>query len=124
MSGISFALIFPTSLEFTIAQSPHEMRGFMVGLWYAAFGLGYVININGKYPFNCQEDNTCQSSYYYIFKGVVIAIIFAVFLILAKRYKFRVRENEVNVHMIAEEHYERYLEQEVEYMKELELSIS
>ena len=32
-SGISFALIFPTSLEFTIAQSPYEMGGFMVGLW-------------------------------------------------------------------------------------------
>ena len=46
--GIAFALIFPTSLAFTIAQSPHEMRGLMVGLWYAARGVGYVININSK----------------------------------------------------------------------------
>ena len=46
--GIAFALIFPTSLAFTIAQSPHEMRGLMVGLWYAACGVGYVININSK----------------------------------------------------------------------------
>ena len=45
LSGISFALIFPTSLEFTIAQSPHEMRGLMVGLWYAAFGVGYIFSI-------------------------------------------------------------------------------
>ena len=30
--GISFALILPTSLEFTIAQSPIEMRGLLVGL--------------------------------------------------------------------------------------------
>ena len=35
-----------------------------------------------------------------------------VFLVLAKRYKFRVRENEVNIHLIVEEHYERYIEQE------------
>ena len=26
--GIAYALILPTSLEFTIAQCPHEMRGF------------------------------------------------------------------------------------------------
>ena len=45
-----------------------------------------------------------------------------VFLILAKHYKFQVRENEVNIHLIAEEHYERYIEQEVEYRKEMGLS--
>ena len=121
LSGISFALIFPTSLEFTIAQSPHKMRGFMIGLWYAAFGLGYVISINGKYPFDCTKDIICQNIFYYIFKTAVIAIILIVFMILAKRYKLRVRENEVNIHMIAEQHYERYFEQEAEYKREIEL---
>ena len=121
LSGITFALIFPTSLEFTIAQSPNELRGFMIGLWYAAFGLGYVISINGKYPFDCTKDIICQNIYYFIFKTAVIAIILIVFMILAKRYKLRVRENEVNIHIIAEEHYERYFKQEVEYEKEIEL---
>ena len=121
LSGISFALIFPTSLEFTIAQSPHELRGFMIGLWYAAFGLGYVISINGKYPFDCTKDIICQNIFYYIFKTAVIAIILIVFMILAKRYKLRVRENEVNIHMIAEQHYERYFEQKAEYEREIEL---
>ena len=36
------------------------------------------------------------------------------FIILAKCYKLRVRKNEINVHLIAEEHYERYTDQEVE----------
>ena len=121
LSGISFVLIFPTSLEFTIAQSPHELRGFMIGLWYAAYGLGYVISINGKYPFHCTEDIICQNIYYYIFKTAVIAMILIVFVILAKRYKLRVRENEVNIHMIAEQHYERYFEQKAEYEREIEL---
>ena len=31
------------------------------------------------------------------------------FLILAKHYKLRVRDNEVNIHLIAEEHYERHM---------------
>ena len=111
--GIAYALIMPTSLEFTIAQSPHEMRGLMVGLWYAAFGIGYTIIINSKYLF------AHQSLRYFITMSVLVLIILIVFLILAKRYKLRVRENEVNVHLIAEEHYERYIDQEVEYNNEM-----
>ena len=120
--GISYALVFPTSLEFIIAQSPHEMRGLMVGLWYAAIGLGYVIDINGKYPFNCKEDIVCQNLYYYVMKSAVILIIFILFVFLAKRYKLRVRENEINLHLIAEEHYERYMDQEEELRREMGLS--
>ena len=123
--GIAFALIYPTSLEFTIAQSPHEMRGFMVGLWYAAEGVGYTISINSKYLFACSKDlvMTCHSLYYFIAKSVIILIILMVFIVLAKRYKLRVRENEVNIHLIADEHYQRYLEQEIEYKRERGLSL-
>ena len=121
--GISYGLIFPTSLEFTIAQSPHKMRGFMVGMWYAAFGFGYAINNFGKYPFDCKRDNNCLNLYYFIFKSVVVLIILIIFAVLAKCYKLRVRENEVNIHWITEEHYQRYMEQEVEYRKEMGLSI-
>ena len=120
--GIAYAFVLPTSLEFTIAQCPHEMRGFLVGLWYAVTGFGDFINVSGKYLFSCQGEIHCQSLYYYVIKSVIILIILIIFLILAKRYKFRVRENEVNVHLIAEEHYERYLDQEVQYRKEMRLS--
>ena len=118
--GIAFAFIYPTSLEFTIAQSPHEMRGFMVGLWYAAEGVGYAITINSKYLFGCANNlgMTCHSLYYFIAKSVIILIILMVFIVLAKRYNLRVRENEVNIHLIADEHYQRYLEQEIEYKRE------
>ena len=112
--GISFIFIYPISLEFTIAQSPHQMRGLMVGLWYAAFGIGYVINISVKFPFNCQKDINCQSLYYYVVMTIAVLIILIVFIILAKWYKLRVRGNEVNIHLIAEEHYERYMDQEYE----------
>ena len=113
--GLLLALIVPTFLEFTIAQSPLEMRGLMIGLWFAAYGLGYAINISGKYSFKCKSDVICQNLYYYVFKSVVFLIIMIMFLVLAKRYKLRVRENKVNIHLIAEEHYERYIEQKVEY---------
>ena len=58
-----YAFIIPTSLEFTIAQCPHEMRGFLVGLWYAVTGFGDFINVSGKYLFSCQGERHCQSLY-------------------------------------------------------------
>ena len=119
--GIAYAFIIPSSLEFTIAQCPQEMRGVLVGLLYAVTGFGYFITVSGKYLFSCEGERQCQSLYYYVLKSVIILIILIIFLILAKRYKFRVRENEVNVHLIAEEHYERYLDQEVQYRREMGL---
>ena len=111
--GIAYAFIISTSFEFTIAQCSHKMRGFLVGLWYAAIGFGGFINVGGKYLFSCQGETHCQCLYYYVLKSVIILIILIMFLIPAKRYKFRVRDNEINVHLIAEEQYERYLNQEI-----------
>ena len=40
------------------------------------------------------------------------------YLILAKQYKLWERERHVNIQAIAEEHYERYFDQEEEYIRE------
>ena len=81
-------------------------------LLYVSLGIGYIIAINGKYPFKCENDIICQSLYYIIFKSLTIVFIIILFLVLAKCYWLQVRENEVNIHFIAEEHHERYIKQE------------
>ena len=115
LSGIAYFLTFPASLEFTIAQCPVQMRGVMVGMWMASIGIGYAININLKYPFGCNNDVLCTSFKYYATKTGIVLLILIVFVILAKYYKFRVRENEVNIHQIVDDHYQRYMEQEEQY---------
>uniref|UniRef100_A0A1X7U2D4 Uncharacterized protein n=1 Tax=Amphimedon queenslandica TaxID=400682 RepID=A0A1X7U2D4_AMPQE len=104
------------SLEFTVAQSPVHMRGVMVGLWYASWGIGLFLNITLKFPFDCESHYICTSFYYYITKSVLVLIILIVFVILAKRYKYRVRENEVNIVQIVDDHYQRYMEQREQFM--------
>ena len=118
IQGLSFILLYPVSLEFTVAQSPVHMRGVMVGLWYTSYGLGFLINIIVKLPFNCESQYICSSFYYYITKSVLVLIILIVFVILAKRYKYRVRENEVNIVQIVDDHYQRYMEQEEQYNRD------
>ena len=121
--AISYSIIFPISLEFIIAQCPHQMRGFMIGLWFAAGGIGFSINNICKYSFKCEAEKLYQSIFYYLVKSLIVLVILILFLILAKQYKLRVRDNEVNIHLIAEEHYERYMNQEIEYRKEVGLSL-
>ena len=116
----SYFLVYPVSLEFTVAQSPVHMRGVMVGLWYAiSWGFGNLINTILKFPFNCENQYICTSFYYYITKSVLVLIILIVFVILAKRYKYRVRENEVNIVQIVDDHYQRYMEQEERYNRRI-----
>ena len=43
--GITGFLIYPTSLEFTVAQSPEYMRGMMVGLCYSSLGIGTIMGL-------------------------------------------------------------------------------
>ena len=115
LSGIAYFSTFSASFEFTIAQCPVQMRGVMVGMCMASLGIGYAININLQYPFGCNNDVLCTSFKYYATKTGIVLLILIVFVILAKYYKFRVRENEVNIHQIVDDHYQRYMEQEEQY---------
>ena len=49
---------------------------------------------------------------------VLLTVLFLVFLYLSKHYTLCERNREVNIQAIVEEHYERYLDQEEEYMRE------
>ena len=117
--SLTFILLYPVSLECTVAQSPVHMRGVMVGLWYVAcWGFGLFLATILKFPFDCESQYICTSFYYYITKSVLVLIILIVFVILAKRYKYRVRENEVNIVQIVDDHYQRYMEQEEQYNRD------
>ena len=50
--------------------------------------------------------------------SLILVVMFVVFLILSKRYTLRERNREINIQAIVEEHYERYMDQEEEYMRE------
>ena len=111
--GISCFLILPTSLEFTVAQSPEYMRGMMVSICYFSFGIGITFAFILSFLF--------KKWYYYIIIIIVcflLLLILVVFVILARRYKYRVRENEVNIVQIVDDHYQRYMEQEDEYERQ------
>ena len=52
------------------------------------------------------------SFYYFLTKSVLSLFLLIVFLILAKRYKLRVRENEIDAYVEVHENFTRYLDKE------------
>ena len=53
-----------------------------------------------------------------LFISLLLVVLFVVFLVFSKRYTLRERNREINIQAIVEEHYERYMDQEEEYMRE------
>ena len=92
------------------------MKGLVIGLWYVVRGMGSSLGILLPLIFkHLPHVLPCCGFYYFLTKLVLLMSVFAVFLWTAKWYKLRKREIVVNVHAIAEEHWERYMDQRDEY---------
>ena len=117
--GIGAAIALVTLIEFVLAQSPNSMRGVMMGVLFMLICFTIAVNYGLQLLFGHFSNATPSCGfYYYLVLSILIMLSLVLFTIAAKRYKLRERERHVNIQAIAEEHYERYLDQEEEYMRE------
>ena len=86
------------------------MKGLIIGIKIALHGFVSFIG----YAFSQLFFTLCWD----ILISLVLVVLFAVFLVLSKRYTLRERNREINIQAIVEEHYERYMDQEEEYMRQ------
>ena len=93
---------------FVIAQSPDKMKGLVFGLMKAT---GAIVNFACYYF-------VLFTFCYDVLKSVLLIVLFVVFVFLSKFYTLCERNREINIQAIAEEHYERYMDQEEEYVRE------
>ena len=108
--GIGRTIVVVLVFKLIIAQSPDKMKGFVMGISMAI--CGFVVFICTEFPqliFTLCWDLTIS---------LFLVVLFVVFLVLSKCYILRERNREINIQAIVEEHHERYLDQEKEYMKE------
>ena len=102
-------VIFTISLfEFIIAQSPHPMKGLLIGLYYSMrFGIGGCFTAINHYAFNFATNGhliSCGTANYIMITAISLLSL-VVFTIVARQYKLRERDDVVNVHLFAEEYY-------------------
>ncbi len=112
LSALSHMLIYIAVFEFICSQSPHSMKGLLIGLLYAIKGLYQllatllVVPITVEYnslhfpksPFSC-------GFYYYLVNIVLGVVAVLVYVWVAKRYRYRERDEPSNIHRYAEEYY-------------------
>ena len=103
-------IIFTISLfEFIIAQSPHTMKGMLIGLYYSlCYGLVGLYLLAEYYAFHKYPAHgyvlNCATAHY--LEITLIGLLsLLVFTIVACKYKLRERDEVVNVHIFAEEYY-------------------
>ena len=111
---IAYHLVFMTALEFISAQAPLKMKGSLITLWYALSALRFFIQ-TANVLFIYQE------RVWLIFYGVKASLMLLSILLyccVAKRYRYRLRDEVVNERYLVEEVYDRELRLAEEYERE------
>uniref|UniRef100_A0A1X7VD41 Major facilitator superfamily associated domain-containing protein n=1 Tax=Amphimedon queenslandica TaxID=400682 RepID=A0A1X7VD41_AMPQE len=119
--GFADYFIRVLSIELTLAQSPKGLRGTMLGLLGVSKGLATIISLLIDLAFQHYLFTYSLCSFYlFLVKTISIFFIALLFFWLARRYKYRVRSSEINVHNIAENHIAKFINQSLEYRRRME----
>ena len=105
--GIGSTISAVLYVEFMISQSPDKMKGLVIGI---SIPFCYSVPL----LLELIDFTLCHD----ILTVAGVVVLFVVFLVLSKRYTLRERNREINIQAIVEEHYERYMDQEEEYMRQ------
>ena len=119
--GVAQLVVMTTALEFISAQSPHFMKGLIVGILFAIIGVFQLIGALGLIPFSVKEiwDTASMRANppltncvfaYLLFTFAVAFVGLVLFLIAAKKYTYRVRDDKPYDQSQVEEIVSRYLE--------------
>ena len=112
--GIGPTLVTVTIFEFISAQSPHSMKGLLLGTYYAISGVSQFISSIALVPFTLNNILSLPSKLgclfgYLLFTCAIAIIGFFLFLVVAKWYKYRVRDDRPYDQRFVIDVYDRYL---------------
>ena len=107
LQGLSHILVFLTALEFISAQAPLQLKGLLIGIWYASLSVHYLLVQAPEIYIT--ESNTWEVVQEV--KAFLIALSLILFAYVSRQYRYRVRDEVVNEQFLVEEIYERELTQ-------------
>ena len=106
-----------TVFEFICAQAPRTTQGLLIGLWYATFSIRYlVVGILNNVIIERRSWLVYEG-----LKGFLILVSLVLFSCVSRHYRYRQRDEIVNVQRMIEDTHERWLDQEEEYVQEQRL---
>ena len=96
-SGFSILLFIISGIEFICAQAPFNMKGLILGLGCALYGLSSLIQTGILMPFMITQSNIWERApltcgiWYLILQGFIVLVGFLITLLMVKMYKRRTR---------------------------------
>ncbi len=114
--AVAYVFIYGGVFEFICAQSPHSMKGFLFGIFFAIKGLFQLIGVLGiLLPFSFWQDSHRAGLVYFLVNIVISVTGVVAFIVAVKRYQYRQREEDCNVRKYIEEFYEKDVNHNREY---------
>ena len=105
-AGLCHMLIYTSYFEFICAQSPHSMKGMLIGLGYAIQGVISFLPVMFKILFSHWKYSYPSCGLVYHSMNIVIGVASFILLIwVARRYKYRERDEPSRERQFAEEYY-------------------
>ena len=95
LSALSHMLIYTAVFEFICSQSPHSMKGLLIGVLYAIRGLYQLAATVLMLPFAFPTFRIISCGFWYYLMNIVIGVVaLLVYMRFAKKYRYRVRNEE------------------------------
>ncbi len=114
--AVAYVFIYGGVFEFICAQNPHSMKGFLIGIFFAIKGLFQLIGVLGiLLPFSFWQDSPRAGLVYFLVNILISVAGIVVFIVAAKRYQYRQRDEDCNVRKYIEEVYEKDVRHNVDF---------
>ena len=124
LTAVTYILIYGGVFEFICAQSPHSMKGVLIGIFFAVKGLFQLIGVLGiLLPFSFWQTSPRAGLVYFLVNIVISVVGVVAFTITAKRYQYRQRDDFCNIRKYIEDFYEKEVQHNREFDR-LSINIS
>ena len=105
--SISHMLFYISAWKFICCQSPQHMKGLLFGFFFAIRDLFQFLGIILIFPFWKSQLARCQFGYYLLNICIGMASLI-LYTIVARKYKYRKRDDICNIYQYAEDYYTKY----------------
>ena len=112
LHGFGYMLVFVSVLEFICAQAPFRLKGFMVGIWYAMFFIKFLLLNMIEFSITSFYNRDRAWIIYESTRIGIIGLSLIIFGISCRWYRYRERDEVVNVQGMIEDIFEKELLQQ------------
>ena len=105
LSSLHKMLLYIAAWEFICCQSPQHMKGLLFGLFYSIKAFFQLLSAVLSYIFFVFS---CQLLEYFLFNLAIGLVSLVIFTVVARRYKYRKRDDICNIYQYAEDYYSNF----------------